>query len=344
MLLAKERPGVYWDYTASGILWGMNSLKQAGIVALCDNGEQNRVYEIQRASDGKTIFGENSLMAAMIETALANGAYGVKAVKAGTADSFDYETALALLEKEDGIGAVCCDSAGEDTLTLLKISVERASKNGKERVAVGCWLGEDPSAVARTLNCERMALLCQTAGNDDPQGGLLTAALAGKLAAATDPAASLNGLVMEGISQLSETFSEEELDLLLQNGVAVLETAAGRVELIRGVSTRTATDGVSDRTFHDLNTVLIIDTVIAGVREALKAMLAGARNSDKTRSAIATQAAVKLEEYRIQGILDSYRAPAVTPLEEDPAVCLVELQFTAARGLNQIVIQASITV
>ncbi len=53
-------------------------------------------------------------------------------------------------------------------------------------------------------------------------------------------------------------------DILLQNGVAVLEMRAGRAELIRGVSTRTKTDGVSDRTFHDINTVLIIDTVIAG--------------------------------------------------------------------------------
>lgn len=114
--------------------------------------------------------------------------------------------------------------------------------------------------------------------------------------------------------------------------------------MIRGVSTRTKTDGVSDRTFHDINTVLIIDTVIAGIRASLKRMLAGARNNEKTRSALATQTAVKLEEYRLQGILDSYRSPVVAASGEDPSVCVVTVEFTAARGLNQIVIQASITV
>ena len=53
---------------------------------------------------------------------------------------------------------------------------------------------------------------------------------------------------------------------------------------------------------------------------------------------------MKLEEYRLQGILDSYRSPVVAASGEDPSVCVVTMEFTAARGLNQIVIQASITV
>ena len=187
-------------------------------------------------------------------------------------------------------------------------------------------------------------LLCQAPEGNPAGGGLLAAALAGRLAAAADPSAALNGAVLEGITGLSKAFPEEELDILLQNGVAVLEMRAGRAELIRGVSTRTKTDGVSDRTFHDINTVLIIDTVIAGIRASLKRMLAGARNNEKTRSALATQTAVKLEEYRLQGILDSYRSPVVAASGEDPSVCVVTVEFTAARGLNQIVIQASITV
>ena len=101
MLIAKERPGVYWDYDASGVLWGSDSLKQVGIAALCEKGEQNRVYSIRRISDGKAVFGEDSIMAGMIEKALINGASGVKAVKAGTEESFDYEAALAALEREN---------------------------------------------------------------------------------------------------------------------------------------------------------------------------------------------------------------------------------------------------
>ena len=344
MLIAKERPGVYWDYDASGVLWGSDSLKQVGIAALCEKGEQNRVYSIRRISDGKAVFGEDSIMAGMIEKALINGASGVKAVKAGTEESFDYEAALAALEQEDDLGAVCCDSTQGAVLQLLKASAAAASDSGRERVAVGCFSGEDPAAFANQLNCERMMLLCQAPEGKPAGGGLLAAALAGRLAAAADPSVALNGAVLDGITGLSKAFPEEELDILLQNGVAVLEMRAGRAELIRGVSTRTKTDGVSDRTFHDINTVLIIDTVIAGIRASLKRMLAGARNNEKTRSALATQTAVKLEEYRLQGILDSYRSPVVAASGEDPSVCVVTVEFTAARGLNQIVIQASITV
>ena len=281
MLIAKERPGVYWDYDASGVLWGSDSLKQVGIAALCEKGEQNRVYSIRRISDGKAVFGEDSIMAGMIEKALINGASGVKAVKAGTEESFDYEAALAALEREDDLGAVCCDSTQGAVLQLLKASAAAASDSGRERVAVGCFSGEDPAAFANQLNCERMMLLCQASEGKPAGGGLLAAALAGRLAAAADPSAALNGAVLEGITGLSKAFPEEKLDILLQNGVAVLEMRAGRAELIRGVSTRTKTDGVSDRTFHDINTVLIIDTVIAGIRASLKRMLAGARNNEK---------------------------------------------------------------
>ena len=323
MLIAKERPGVYWDYDASGVLWGSDSLKQMGIAALCEKGEQNRVYSIRRISDGKAVFGEDSIMAGMIEKALINGASGVKAVKAGTEESFDYEAALAALEREDDLGAVCCDSTQGAVLQLLKASAAAASDSGRERVAVGCFSGEDPAAFANQLNCERMMLLCQAPEGKPAGGGLLAAALAGRLAAAADPSAALNGAVLEGITGLSKAFPEEELDILLQNGVAVLEMRAGRAELIRGVSTRTKTDGI---------------------RASLKRMLAGARNNEKTRSALATQTAVKLEEYRLQGILDSYRSPVVAASGEDPSVCVVTVEFTAARGLNQIVIQASITV
>ena len=40
MLIAKERPGVYWDYDASGVLWGSDSLKQVGIAALCERANK----------------------------------------------------------------------------------------------------------------------------------------------------------------------------------------------------------------------------------------------------------------------------------------------------------------
>ena len=139
MLIAKERPGVYWDYDASGVLWGSDSLKQVGIAALCEKGEQNRVYSIRRISDGKAVFGEDSIMAGMIEKALINGASGVKAVKAGTEESFDYEAALAALEQEDDLGAVCCDSTQGAVLRLSTARGWRESQDCPRRFPRRSW-------------------------------------------------------------------------------------------------------------------------------------------------------------------------------------------------------------
>ena len=43
-------------------------------------------------------------------------------------------------------------------------------------------------------------------------------------------------------------------------------------------------------------------------------------------------------------IITGYDGVAVTPLEDNPTVCLVEFRFTVAHGLNQIWLSANITV
>ncbi len=95
MLIAKERPESIGITTLPACCGALTASNRVGIAALCEKGEQNRVYSIRRISDGKAVFGEDSIMAGMIEKALINGASGVKAVKAGTEESFDYEAALA---------------------------------------------------------------------------------------------------------------------------------------------------------------------------------------------------------------------------------------------------------
>ena len=63
-------------------------------------GNRTGCIPFKESAMEKPIFGEDSEMAAMIEAALVNGASGVKAVKAGTEDHFDYEAAFAALAKE----------------------------------------------------------------------------------------------------------------------------------------------------------------------------------------------------------------------------------------------------
>ena len=52
---------------------------------------------------------------------------------------------------------------------------------------------------------------------------------------------------------------------------------------MRGVTTRTQTAGVSDSTWRELTTVLIIDDVIPAVRNALRLKFPRVKNTAQTR-------------------------------------------------------------
>ena len=54
-----------------------------------------------------------------------------------------------------------------------------------------------------------------------------------------------------------------------------MELAGGVCSVVRGVTTRTTTGGVSDSTWRELTTILVVDDVIPGVRNALRASFPG---------------------------------------------------------------------
>ncbi len=55
------------------------------------------------------------------------------------------------------------------------------------------------------------------------------------------------------------------------------------------------------------------------------------------------QVIVELENRVAREVIDSYEDVTVSALESDPTVCLVEVAFTVAHGLNQICLSAHIT-
>ena len=123
-----------------------------------------------------------------------------------------------------------------------------------------------------------------------------------------------------------------------------LETLAGSCYVVRGVTTRTKTGNAPDTTWRELSTVLVVDEVIPGVRNALRAKFSRAKNTRQTRGAIRSQTVMELEKRVSREIIDSYEDVTVSALEDDPTVCLVEFSFTVAHGLNQVWLSAHITV
>jgi Phage tail sheath protein. len=110
------------------------------------------------------------------------------------------------------------------------------------------------------------------------------------------------------------------------------------------VTSRSKSGNGSDSTWRELTTVLIVDNVVSGLRESLKARFHRARNTEQTRGAIRSQVILELENKKNREMIAGYQAVSVQAMEENPTVCLVTFAFSVSHGLNQIWISAHISV
>ena len=253
----------------------------------------------------------------------------------------DYGAAFALLEEQEGVKVVVCDSETLSVQQKLRDSVAAAAQVRRERIAVApCGAGETVSQItarAKALNSERVVLIA-------PGASLVAAAVAGAICGQGDPALPLGGAALRGVPDLETAYSESDIDALVQAGVTPVEQVGGVCSVIRGVTTRTTTGGAEDSTWRELTTILVVDDVIPGLREALRARFPRAKNTAQTRGAVRSQVILELERKVAAEIITGYGEVTARALEEDPTVCLVEFSFTVAHGLNQIWLSAQITV
>lgn len=349
-----ERPGVYSSYDASTAISGGGAKKVVGVAAKAAKGETNKVVMLTSFAAGVAVFGEDSedaSMAALLRLLYLNGAASVAAVAvAGTGTKDDYAAAFDLLGEVEDIGVMLCDSGELTVQQALRDSVAAASNARRERIAVAGSTGETVSELivrAKALNSERIVLVGGEGldGSGNSLGGAVTAAaVAGVIAAGTDPAVPFNGAELQGLYGLEETYSDDEIDLLVRGGVTPLESSAGIVSMVRGITSRTTTGDASDNTWRELTTILIVDDVIPQIRNALRRKFNRSKNTVQTRSAIRSQVIVELENKRRAEIIDSYGDVQVSAAEDDASVCEVEFSFAVAHGLNQIYLTAHITV
>ena len=337
-----ERPGVYSRYDASTVVSGGGSGKTVGIAALSE-AEAGGLHALARYEDAAAAFGAEDNLCRLAQTLFRNGAAQVKAAPVAAEEG--YEAAFALLEAEEDLAVIFCDSTTLGVQQKLRESVENASQARRERIAVVCpGSGENVSelvARAEALNSERVVL---AAPADGTGGALAAAAAAGAIAGENDPAVPLGGAELKGVDTLQAQYGDSEIDLLVRGGVTPLECVGGKVSVVRGVTTRTKSGTAADATWRELTTIRIVDDVIPTVRDALRARFRRAKNTEQSRGAIRSQVVLELENKKAREIITGYDGVTVTALPENPTVCLVEFAFTVAHGLNQIWLTASITI
>ena len=345
-----ERPGVYSVYDTSAVVSGGNAAKTIGVAARASAGEVSKAVTVTGYAAGASAFGEGGAMAGLLRLLFANGAGVVTAVRVDDEGTLEnYRTAFGVLERQE-VQIVVCDSADAAVHQALRAMVMDASGARRERIAVVGGDGDSAAELAEraaALNCERMVLVGPDAldAEGKPAAGVFAAAaVAGLIAGQGDPAVPLNGAEIRGLSGLAEDYGDNDIDLLVRGGVTPLECVGGVVSPVRGITTRTASGGVSDAVWRELTTILIVDDLIPAVRNALRSKFARSKNTARGRAAIRSQVIVELEKKLAAEIIDGYDQVAVSASPDDPAVCLVEFGFSVAHGLNQIYLTVHITV
>lgn len=340
-MIMNERPGVYASYEVSSSISGAGR-GVVGICAVSGSGDKSCSQAVSSYAQAVSLFGTDSSMAALIKTALLNGAALVRAVALNeNASVADYSAAFELLKNDDDIKAIACDSRDAEVFTRLRESILTSTENHRYRIGIveldgGCTA---LTAGASQLNCERMVLV----NSVDAAPGATSVAVAAAIAAGSDPALPLSGAALYGLNGGS-VFTDGEINLLVRGGVTPIENASSEISIVRAVTTRTTTGGSADSTWRELSTVLIIDDVIPSVRNALRTKFSRSKNTAQTRGAIRTQVIIELEGKLSREIIDSYANVSVAASAEDPTVCEVEFEFAVAHGLNIIELAAHITV
>lgn len=349
--IVHERPGVYSSYDASSAIRGGRAVRTIGVAAKATSGTAGEVVRLTSYEQGLLAFGEDAAgkagMSAILRLLFLGGASAVDAVRV---NGEDYEKAFAALQTSEEVQIVVCDSGDLDVQKALRTSLENASAARRERIAVVGMSAATTTELterATALNSERMVLVgpdaLDSAGSSLP-GVFAAAAVAAAAAVSRDPAIPLNGTALAGLTGVSQDYSDNEIDLLVQGGVTPLEAVGGVVSPVRGITTRTTTGGVSDPAWRELTTILIVDDVIPSIRRSLRSRFSQTKNTLQTRGAIRSQTIVELENKLRSEIIDSYSDVSVSASPEDPSVCLVEFGFSVAHGLNQIYLTAHITI
>lgn len=171
----------------------------------------------------------------------------------------------------------------------------------------------------------------------------IAAATAGQVASETDPARPYNGVVLVGVHapDLSQRLGRTEQEALLAAGVTPLEVnSIGQVEIVRLLTTRTTTAGVSDQGLLDTMSIAIMDYVRQEDIAMVKKKFPRAKNTAAVRESMNRNSyslALKLEELEI--LQDVEKHKALFQVEPDPNVPgRVRKRFPAAivPGLHQI--------
>lgn len=336
------RPGIYTDYTVTPIFSG-NRGRAIGIIAKT-TAACTGVQAINSLSQAKRIFGEageQNVMMQMITAIYIHTSPMVYAVGVQQATQAEYESAIdILMESNAYIVTLDC----KDISIYQYLQAKLGAKEEKIGIVTGI-LDKDSIELANTLNSERICLAIPAVKLSNFTCDLSGVAMACLISMCEKTSTNLNGQAIHEAMIATENFTQSETEEYLKNGICVFEQRGGIATLIRGMTTRTKNDSDDfDTTYRNIGVILVIDTVIPALRNILRTKLGFIQNNKTGLNSILSLVVCQLDEFVDQGILSSYQMPRIFLDSEDTSVCIVEVAFTVALGINSIYLTAHISV
>ena len=317
MVTTHERPGVYSVYAASAVVSGAARRGWAAVAARSQGGTPGKLYDLGRYEEAETTFGKEDALTALVKLLMANGAARVLAVP--VEEEADYPAAFALLGEQESVKVVVCDSQTLSVQQALRDQVLADAQVRRERIAVVPGGAEESVsqlvARAKELNSERVVLVAPGI-SEEAGGALVAAAVAGAICGEGDPALPLGGVELRGIPGLALRYGESELDTLLQG----CDPGGAGGRRVFGGPRRDHSDHHRRRFrqhMAELTTILVVDDVIPGVRNALRASFPGQKHGPDP-GAVRSQVILELERKLASEIITGYGEVTVQPLEERP--------------------------
>ena len=341
-MTVKMRPGIYTDYTLTPLFSGKRG-RAVGIAAQT-TADCEGVQTVESLSQAKRIFGEESPENVMMQLIAAVYACASPVLYAV---GLRQDTDAAYQEAVDQLCATPASILTLDrrSLPLYQYLKGRLETAGEKLGEVSGIPEKEAAETAAELNCERLCLAVPETRAGGMTADLSAAALAALISGCDAPQNSLNGTALPAAFSVTEHFSEEEMEAMMEAGVCVFEERGGAATLIRGLTTRTRdAQGEADGALRNLGVILTVDTVIPALRELLQDRLETLGGDQTGLNAILSLVVSRLDDFVDLGLISSYETPAVFLEESDPSVCIVEVGFTVAQGLASIYLTAHITV
>lgn len=321
-------PGVYSSIDASAALRSLSANDY--VIAIVAKGTADdttlslteKAYAPTSFDDAILKYGADSNIVKMMEAAIENG--GKKFIIVRVDDSVpaspDYLSALDVLALEEAVDIVITDALNPTQFTDIKNHVVATSLDRKERIAiVGVDAGTDMATAitnAKAINSGRVLTAYPNgldANGAELPGFYTAAALAGQLAAESDPSMPMTGVELVGFYGLAKKLKNSELESLIDAGIIPLQAQNGAISIVRCITTYTKdSKNAADITWQEVTTTRISDYVFKDMRIRLARKFGRSKQNKDTRDAIKSEVLTSLIAYEELDYLEN-----VTPNDVD---------------------------